>query len=38
MVFGHREYAMQVADTFQKFHDFQKDDFRIPPVTFSIIS
>lgn len=35
---GQREYAMQVADAFQKFHDFQEDDFRILSVTFSIIS
>lgn len=30
---GQREYAMQVADTFQKFHDYQEDDLRIPPVS-----
>ena len=30
---GQREYAMQIADAFQKFHDYQKEDFRIPPVS-----
>lgn len=30
---GHREYARQVADAFQKFQDYQEDDFRIPPVS-----
>lgn len=30
---GQREYIMWVADTFQKFHDCQEEDIRIPPVS-----